>query len=360
MINSRYFVVVPVFGMDLQLLKFGKGYSWSKLWDDLQELDGRIVNQQIKLIVPLENVSRRPVKFFVCTLLESPTETDAYQQGLGRIEEFVYLANVFLRRSFRPLVHEVVIFSIPKKGSLADFSLEILNERIVKIVSPFGSWKPKAPYFYEIFGAVGHKGKDLYPGHFEVPLYQMDVHQDVNLISKKGWLDFEKTYSKLVSVKSNQKELLATAGQLYSAANSSETITLSYIMLWEVLELYSGIDKGRESLLTENILKEIRQLLNQNGIGKKDTQTVLDTLRGLKRETLTQQMARIIQTQFFPEKTISEVYQQVKEIRNTRNNLTHPSSSKTVDKSIILNDYQHLKEIVDKTILHLKKIHTET
>ena len=346
---NRYIAVVPVLGMDLHLLKFDGGYSWFRLWDDLQELDGRIVNQQIKLIVPLENVSKRPSKCYICTLVDATTEKVAYEKGLCRIEEFVFLANIYLRRSFRPLVHEAVTLPMPKTKSLNDISLIIENGNISKIISSLENWTLKVPYF----GKITHK--DYYPAHFELTDIQSNVSETANLISKKGWLAFEKKLKKLASLKSEQKELLVIIGQLYASANSAETIALSYIMLWEVLEAYSGTDKGRQALLSNETLGKIRKLVVQQGYNKDDTKTVLSMLKSLKKETLTQQMASIIQTQLFPDKNQNDVYRQLKDIRNTRNRLTHPNASKKTDKTKILNHYQQLREIVDKLLIFLRK-----
>lgn len=78
-------------------------------------------------------------------------------------------------------------------------------------------------------------------------------------------------------------------------------------------------------------------------------------LKSLKKETLTQQMASIIQTQLFPDKNQNDIYRQLKDIRNTRNRLTHPNLSKKMDKTKILNHYQRLREIVDKLLIFLQK-----
>jgi len=46
---GKYVVIVPVVAMDLDLLAFDKRHTWLKLWEDLHELNGKLIGQQFKL-----------------------------------------------------------------------------------------------------------------------------------------------------------------------------------------------------------------------------------------------------------------------------------------------------------------------
>jgi hypothetical protein len=298
MVLEQYIAIAPILGMDLHLIKFSKGYTWFRLWDDLKELDGKVINQQIKLVVPQQKVNKRPSKFYVCVLVKAESEENAYEKGIRKIEEFVFLSNVYLRRSFRILLREAVTLPMPKTQSIADISLIVESERIKKITSPLEGWTLEVPYF----GEITHK--DIYPAYFELTDIRAKVSETASVLGKKTWLAFETKYRELITAKTDQKELLVVIGPLYALANSAETVSLSYIMLWEILEAYSGTDKDRESLLSDKTLGTIRELMKEQKYTKEATQIVLNTLRGLKKETLTQQMAKIVKNQLFPERNL--------------------------------------------------------
>ena len=227
--------------MDLHLLKFGKGYSWFRVWDNLQQLNNKIINQQLKLIIPEKNVAKQPSKFYACTLTKALSEESAYEQGTSKIEEFLFLSNIYLNRSFRPLLEEAITLPFPKTHSINNISLEILDDRVNKIISDEERWTLEVPYF----GAItpSEKSIDFYPAHFEITDIQSKISEHINVISKQKWLAFENHYEKLCKIEDTKKDLLVIIGQLYASASSSETIALSYMMLWEILRLIQGLTK---------------------------------------------------------------------------------------------------------------------
>jgi hypothetical protein len=349
---NQYVAVFPVIGVDLHLKRFNCGFSWLRHWDDLQELNGKVIDKKIKIVVPDEDVREKPSKFYLCSLTQASSEEEAYQKTVEVLEEFIFLSNVYLSRSFRPLLHEAVVVPFPKTVSVDSIILQFEKERVKIIQSPYERWVNEVPYF----GAIRPTSKsiDFYPAHFEITDLRSNIADKALPLGKKKWFDFEQKFPSIYAAK-NAKSVLIVIGQLYASANSTEIITLSYMMLWEILEAYAGIDKGRELLLSDLILNQVGELFEQEGYTKEVTRKVSDKLRELKKETLTEQMARLIQNRLFPELTLEIVYEQIKQVRETRNSLTHPLSSKKVDKQVIINDYLRLRDIVDRLITYLQK-----
>jgi hypothetical protein len=137
---GRYLVIVPVMATDLDLLAFDKRHTWLRFWEDLRELNGKIIGQQFKLSIYVEDPKRKPTKLFFSMLIDSPSEEDAYEEGMSKVEEFLSIMNVLLRRGFGILAYEVATLPLPSVRSLKEIELDIDGEYITKVNTPYGNW----------------------------------------------------------------------------------------------------------------------------------------------------------------------------------------------------------------------------
>jgi len=81
---GRYIIIAPVIAVNLDLLAFGRRYTWQRRWDDLHDLNGRILGDQFKVFTYVEDIKRKPTKLFFCLLIDSLSEEEASESRLMR------------------------------------------------------------------------------------------------------------------------------------------------------------------------------------------------------------------------------------------------------------------------------------
>lgn len=344
---GRYIVIVPAIAMNLDLLPFGKRYTWMKCWDDLCELNEKIIGEQIKIFTYVEDPKREPTKLFLCTLIDSRSEEDAYEKGMAKIEEFLSLITVFLRRSFEVLTYEVTTLPLPNVRSLKEVELHVDGGYLAKVSSPKGNWTMLSPHFGEITNDT------IFPVYFELPKMEGKVSGTQTVIRKKDFDEVEDFFVKIDRLSKEERGFLKVIGQLYSTAISTEAISISYLLLWEILEVYSHTLSTLTQLLDKQKLSKVRKFLKQEKY--EDTERIVSWLGMLGEQTETQVISTIIQKDLFPKKKIDEVNTTITALRKTRNMITHPKVLSNIDNATLLDHYQKLKEIVDKLLIHLCK-----
>lgn len=264
----------------------------------------------------VEDVKHKPTKLFVSTLVDSLSEEEAYEEGIKKVEEFVSLINVFLKRGFRILKYEVSTLPVPNVRSLEEVELHVDNGYVTKIITPYGSWTILPPHF----GEVNHA--EIFPLHFEMPKIEGKVSPKVIVMPRKELRQVEDFFSRIDSFDGEKRGLLKIIGQLYATAVSTETISVSYLLLWQILEVYAK---------------------------------TLSRLGMLRKPIKTEVISMTVNKNIFPEKSLDEIKRTIINLRETRNTITHPEIFKDVNNLRLLDHYMQLKGIVDKILISLSK-----
>lgn len=341
---GRYIFILPVVEVRLDLLAFGKRYTWLRSWEDLGELNGKIVGKQ-RIFTYIEDAKRKPSKLFFCTLIDAPSEEEAYELGKQRVEEFVYLMSVFLRKAFGILPYESVTLPLPNVRSIKDVDLQVDKGYATKIITPRGEWTLLSPMFGEI------TQDKIFPTHFEMPKMEGKVSHNAVAMSKKGLDQVADFFIRIERLNDEERGLLNAIGQLYSTATSSEVVSVSYILLWEILEVYSHTRSSPSRLLSKQTLRRIRVLLRQEKYEEKTVERLLSVLGMRGEKTETEVMSIVIQKNLFPKKKLSEINKMIRDLRRTRSMITHPKVWSDIDKATLLDHYGKLKETVEKLLL---------
>lgn len=344
---GRYIVIFPVVEMRLDLLPFGKRYTWLRSWEDLRDLHGKIIGKQVKIFTYNEDAKRKPPKLFFSTLIDAPSEEEAYELGRRKLEEFVYLLSVFLRKSFRILPFESITLPLPNVRSIKEVELKVDKGYATKIITPRGAWTILSPHFGET------TANTIFPAHFEMPKMEGKVSHTAIVMSRKGLDEVGDFLVRIERLDEEERGLLNVIGQLYSTATSSEVVSISYLLLWEILEVYSHARSYPTRLLDKQTLRKVRALLKQEKYEEKDIERLISVL-GMRREkTETEVMSTVIQKDLFPEKELGEIYDMIRDLRKTRSEITHPKALSDIDQAILLDYYRKLKEIVEKLLISI-------
>lgn len=342
---GRFIFVLPVVEMRLDLLPFGKRHTWLRSWEDLEELNGKIIGKRFKIFVYNEDSERKPSKLFFCTLIDALCEEEAYELGKRKVEELVYLMSVFLRKSFRILPYEAITLPLPNIRSIKEIDLQVDKGYATKIVNPRESWTILSPHF----GKITHNA--IFPTHFEMPKIEGKVSHTAIALSKKGLEAVGDLFVRIEGLNDEERRLLNIIGKLYSTATSSEVVSTSYLLLWEILEVYSHTLSTPTRLLNKRTLKRVKELLRQQEYEEKDIERLGSMLGMYGEKTETELMSIIIHRNLFSEKKPSEVYEMIRDLRKTRSIITHPKVSRQVDKATSLDHYGKLKEVVGRLLL---------
>lgn len=342
---GRYVFILPVVEMRLDLLPFGKRYTWLRSWEDMEELNGKVIGKRLKIFTYTEDAKRKPSKLFLCTLIDAPSEEEAYDLGRRRVEEFVYLMSVFLRKGFRILPYETVTLPLPNVRSIKEVELQVNKGYIDKIIAPSGKWTILSPHFGEI------TANDIFPAHFEMPKIEGKVSHTGIVMSKKGLDEVGDFFVRIEGLKDEERGLLNVIGQLYSAATSNELVSISYLLLWETLEVYSHTLSSPTRLLNKQTLRRVKAVLKQEKYEEKDVERLISVLGMYGEKTETEVMSIIIQKNLFSKKKLSEIDKMIRDLRKTRSMITHPKVLSDIDKGTLLDHYVILREIVERLLL---------
>jgi len=342
---GRYIFILPVVEMRLDLLPFGKRHTWLRSWEGLEELNGKIIGKQLKIFTYTEDAKHKPSKLFLCTLVDALREEEAYDLGRRKVEEFVYLMSVFLRKGFRILPYETVTVPLLNVRSIKEVELQVDKGYVTKIIAPRGRWTILSPHFGEI------TGKDIFPSYFEMPKIEGKVSHTAIAMSKTGLYEVGDFFVRIKGLKDEERGLLNVIGQLYSAATTSESVSTSYLLLWETLEVYSHTLSSPTRLLNKETLIRVKALLKKENYQERDVDRLISVLGMYGEKTETEVMSFTIHKNLFPKKRLSEIHKLIRELRKTRSLITHPKILSDIDKATLLDNYAKLREIVENLLL---------
>lgn len=297
---KKYIVVVPTVGSKLDLLPFDeKRYTWVSLWHDLGALHGKCIFQQFKIFVDQPDPDSSPPKLFVCTLVNAQCEEEAYCKGR---EDVLALSSSLVRlfkEGYEPEYHEMTViplhqFKLPPtmEDGLSVLSIELRtrNGKVEEVATPYGTFKPTRH-----FGKAIHE--EFMNRYFAIPIVAEGTFAKVTIsMSRKELLfDIDAGLEKTRAFESSDEgELMNVVATLYSAAVTTANMSVSYLLLWQILEsLASGKDSGQK-LLTDTTMNGIFRLLQQEGHEVITIQKIHSVLGMLREKSETRVIAEML------------------------------------------------------------------
>lgn len=353
---KKYIVVVPIVEMELALLRFGENrYTWVPFWDDLRELDGKCIFDEFKIFVDQEDLASSPPKLFVCTLTKAEGTEKAYEQGTQAILALSNRLVILLGQGFEPIQHEAIVVDLtPIIKDTIDVKLVELttkNGNVESIATPYGVWKSNFPiplrFSHNEYVTLHSKVQKIEEGNIGLPTAKM-VQKDV-------LLNIEANLKRLGAFKSNdERELMNVIATLYSAAIITSNISISYLLLWQVLESFAASKEAGGKLLTRKTLNSIKRLLQEECYDTATVKKVSSRLGMLREKTEVQMIAEMLREYSFPGNSVDVLEQKVEEFRKIRGAITHPRLSGRLDANELLTNYKELRGIIDNLLQKLR------
>ena len=238
---------------------------------------------------------------------------------------------------------------LPSVCSLTEVELDIDGGYVTRISTPHGSWNILSPHF----GEITHD--TIFPSYFEMPKIEGGVSGTIIVMPRKGLDDVADFFLKIDKLTKEERGLLKTVGQLYAAAVSTEAVSVSYLLLWEILEVYSNSFPSSSSLLDKQTLNQVRVLLEEKKYKAENVERIVSVLGMLNSQTETQMVSTIIKKKLLPDEKMEEINKLITALRRTRGTITHPKALSGVDRVTLLEHYRQLKEIIDKLLVHLSR-----
>ena len=357
---SKYISVVPILETRLDLLPLGEQrYTWFPLWDDLRSLNRECLLDRFKLFVDQQDPRCSPPKLFVCTLIRAINEEEAYQKGTKAIRSLVNQLVTLLHRGFEVKEHEALIVNISPitKGTINIklVELTIRNGNVKDISTPYGKWTSKFPQIM----TFSHNG---YLATFsKIQKIESDtrgVHlPKVEMLPKEILLNVDVNLRKMESTMSeDKKKLMSVVTNLYNAAVTMSNVSVSYLLLWQVLESFVLSEDGGEQLISGNTLVMVTSLLRNENYDAKTQQKVKSMLGMLTKKSEIDAIAEILKHYIFPSEKLAKLRKDIEGFRRMRGAIVHPKDSSHIDTAKLLASYGELRNLVEAMFRRLNTI----
>lgn len=360
--TGKYIVILPVLELELDLYKFSENrYTWLQFWEDLKSLNSKCMFNEFKIFVDQGDPSSSPPKLFILTLIDANSKDEAYEKGTEKILNLVNNLVFLFLRGFEPIHHEAVAvpFCPPNLPLSVDDSINVERIEVViktgnvdKIITPHGVWEFK-PMLQG--GKVSHK--ERVTTYFKIRKIECDGKEiQIRMpIRKDVLLNIENSLEVMLSESKIEKELKNTIATLYSASVTMENISISYLLLWQILESFASSKKVGEKLFTKTTTNNIKELLQKENYDIATIHRIGSMLGMLEKNTPTQIIAEIFREYLFPNENIEVLKQKVEKLKRIRNSITHPEPSKRLDANELQTNYKELKGIIERLLRKIKK-----
>lgn len=354
----KHIVVVPVVEAKLDLLTFGESkYTWVSFWDDLRDLHDKCILHEFKIFVDQLDPASSPPKLFICTLISAQKE-EAYSEGINSVRRLCNSLVCLFSKGFEPRYHEAVVVPFPCELpptiedtiSVELVELTIKNGTIEEIRTPYFVWKPKVGLpgkaVHEQYLTTYFKIPKIEPGIFHMPTIYM--------VPKEVLQNIESNLRKVTAHESSDETaLMDVITTLYSAAITVGNVSISYLLLWQILEsLASSKDEDRQ-LLTGNTVNRIQELLQREGYDADRVHRVNSQLGMLKKKSDTQIIAELLRQYLSPNEDIEVLKKDVEEFRKIRGAITHPRT-RVLDANKLYESYKKLRETAHQLLQKLR------
>lgn len=358
---KRYIVVVPMVGSKLDLLRFSENrYTWVSFWHDLRGLHSKCIFHEFKIFVDQPDPTSSPPELFVCTLVNAQSVEEAYKKGT---ENVLSLSNSLMRllsEGFEPKYHETIVVpfhpaelppTIEDTISVELVKLTTKNGKVEEIATPYSAYKPRLA----LPGKAAHE--KYATTYFKIPKLESGTSEmpPIYMSPKEHLLDIEPHLEKIRAFKSNDEaRLMNVVATLYSAAITTENISVSYLLLWQILESFASSKDDGGKLFNDTIMNRVRGLLQQEGYDVDTAHRVNSILGMLGKKNDIQIIAEMLGGYVFVGKSIAELKGQVDRLREIRGAIVHPKVSLRLDANKLMVSYKELRDIVDKLVRKLR------
>ena len=193
--------------------------------------------------------------------------------------------------------------------------------------------------------------------YFKIPKLEAGTSEmpPISMSPKEDLLDIEPHLNKIRASRSSEEaKLMNVLATLYSAAITTENISVSYLLLWQILESSASIKNAGGKLLSDDTLNDIRRLLQEGDYDAATVHRVKNLLGMLRGKGEVQVITEMLREYLFPDDSVDVLERKVGELRKIRGAITHPKPSERLDANKLLKNYKELRDIIDKLLQKLR------
>jgi hypothetical protein len=267
---------------------------------------------------------------------------------------------LLLGEGFEPKYHEAIVIpfhptevppTIEHTTGIEVVKVTAKNGEVEEIATPYSTYKPRLALpgkaVHKKYGTTYFKIPKLEPGTSKMPTIYMSP--------KEHLLDIEHHLQAIRASKSS--DLMDLVATLYSGAITTENISVSYLLLWQILESLASSESPGKKLITKDTEKSIRKLLQQEGYDAQTLDKVNSILGMLREKTESEIIAETLRDYLHPAEGVDISEQKVEKFRGIRGAVTHPRLSRRLDTHELMETYTELRDIVER-LVH-KLVHSE-
>jgi hypothetical protein len=159
---------------------------------------------------------------------------------------------------------------------------------------------------------------------------------------------------------SGEANLVNIVATLYSGAITTENISVSYLLLWQILESVASSKDNGGKLFNSTVMNKIRELLQQEGYDVDTVQRVNSILLMLGKKNDVQLIAETLWDYLHPAEGVDGLKRKVKKFRSLRGAVTHPGLSRKLSMYELMETYTELRDIVHRLVHKLVCSEKET
>jgi hypothetical protein len=347
---KEYISVIPITEIKVDLLSLGEQrYTWFPSWDDLRSLNGKCLLDRFKIFLDQQDPSHFQPKLFVCMLIAAVNEHEANWKGTEATRTLANQLVTLFSRGFEVIEHEALIIdaSLITKGisSLNMIELTILNGNVRTISSPHGKWTSNFPQ------GLAYSSDSCLSTFAKLQKIEGDTKDlcvpSIQMLQKEVLLNIDSNLRKMENAKPEHKKMLMNSiTALYSAAITTSNVTISFLLLWQVLESLALIECQDEQAISSNTLEKIILLLSNEKYDLQTQRRVKSTLAMLTKKSNVDTIAEIVKREVFPNEEYATLRRDIDRFRRIRGAIAHPKGLSHEDTVNLLKSYQELRNIV--------------
>lgn len=348
--SKKYIVVVPMVETELALLQFSENrYTWVPFWDDLRELNSKCMFDEFKIFVDQEEPRSSPPKLFVCTLIDAESVEKAYEQAIEAIRALSSELVTLFGRGFELMEHEAMVVGLtPIIKDTVDvklIELTIKNGNVERIATPYGAAEPGFSQ------PISFSHNEYVTTHSKLQKIEGDMRSVqfpvTKMVPKQVLLNIEANLKRRGASRSNdERQLMNVMTSLYSAANATTNIKMSYLLLWQILESCASSKDYGSKLLTDNTMNSVMTLLQKENYDDRARDRVGGALGTLRKKNDNEVIAEIFREYVLPAESVKALKQKVKKFSDIRSAIVHPKYSRRLDANKLLTNYGKLSDII--------------
>jgi hypothetical protein len=234
--------------------------------------------------------------------------------------------------------------------SIRNIDLVICEGRISAILTPVGYTLERAPFRMQIGPKDG-----IITTFVEIPKYEADLGGSIPVQDDTAIRDFEQEIASALIDHAPEIALdhLHALTLLYNAALTTDSMSIGFLLLWQVLESAADIRDSGKPLVTDEVWGKMQPALADAGLDAQAQQRIRGALAQLKTKGQNSVIAEMLKEYVEPEQELELLLKNVKGYRNARGSISHPKTAGYEQFPQLMKQYSEIRRYVSALLRKL-------